>query len=147
MLSQSDADSLIAMPKVYAGPPAIALSPGASDQYDVNGNLGLLVPEEKFILDLGRGRRKTIKLKFQTRARKIVTLVRLDLNGAPHTNPDGEVIDGTHVHLFREGYGDRWAQPVDPAQFSDPSDLTVSFREFCAFCRIAGVPTIQDVLV
>lgn len=147
MLTQSDADSLIAMPKRYVGPSAILLPPGASDPYDVTDDLGLPVPEEWFILDLGRGKRRTIKLKFQTRARKVVILLRLDLNGAPHTNPDGEVVEGSHLHRFREGFGDRWAQPIDPAQFSDPSDPTTSVREFCRLCRIAGPPTVQDVLL
>jgi hypothetical protein len=147
VLTQSDADSLIAMPKRYEGPPGIRVMPGTSEIYDVVGATGLVVPEERFILDLARGRRKSIKLKFQTRARKIVILVRLDLNSAPHTNPDGSKVDGSHLHIFREGFGDRWAQSIDPKRFSDPSDLTTSFREFCGFCRIANLPAIQESLL
>lgn len=74
-------------------------------------------------------------------------LARLDVEGAPHTNPDGTSLPGTHLHLFREGYEDKWAFPLDAAKFTSVSDLGKTFHEFCAFCNIEDVPPVQGVIV
>lgn len=106
MLSQPDADALLAMPKRYEGPGLVELPPGSDLRSEM---VGIPHPEERFVLDLWRGRRNAAKIKFQTRGRHVFILARLDVNGAPHTNPDGEVIEGSHLHIYREGYGDKWA--------------------------------------
>ena len=33
--------------------------------------------------------------------------------GSPHTNPDDQIIGGTHLHIYKEGFDDRWAYPID----------------------------------
>jgi len=78
--------------------------------------------------------------------RTVVVLVRLDVDGAPHTNPDGELLSGTHLHLFREGYDDRWAYPVDPNNFNLLSDPGSTFQDFCGFCKIEAPPPVQGVI-
>ena len=40
------------------------------------------------------------------------TLMRLCVGGHPHTNPDGSVIAGTHLHVYHEGFDDRIAVPM-----------------------------------
>jgi len=55
---------------------------------------------ERFLLDLWRGIFKLSKVKYQTRGRQIIVLARLDINGAPHTNPDGGKVTGTHLHIY-----------------------------------------------
>lgn len=140
MLTQGEADALLALPKHFAGPPTILLAPGAEDRYDMTGGAR---EEEAFLLDVWRGRRRAAKLKFQTRARNVVILARLDLNGAPHTNPDGQRLDQSHLHLFREGWEDRWAYPLDPAVFRDPGDLAISFEDLCRFCAVENPPLVQ----
>lgn len=102
--------------------------------------------EERFLLDLGRGRRRVAKLKFQTRARKVYVLARLDIDGTPHTNPDGRRLGGTHLHLYREGFEARWAYPLDPGEF-DTTSAPVAFRDFCAYCHILQPPTLQESLL
>lgn len=54
---------------------------------------------EQFLLDLSRARIDLQKVKMQNRGRQVVVLVRLDLGGAPHRNPDGEEISTPHLHL------------------------------------------------
>ena len=76
------------------------------------------------------------KLKYQTRGRKVIVLVRLDIDGSPHTNPDGIILAGTHIHLYREGYEAKWAYPLDPSVFRDPGDMVVAFEDFCNYCHI-----------
>jgi hypothetical protein len=44
----------------------------------------------------------------------MVVLVRLDLGGAPHRNPFDEEIGVPHLHLYREGFGDKI---IDVAEF------------------------------
>jgi hypothetical protein len=139
-MTQDDADALLAMPKRFDGMMMLSLPVGSDQRFDL---LGVPHPEERFVMDLWRGRRNALKLKFQTRGRKVVILARLDINGAPHTNPDGEVVGGTHLHLFREGFGDKWAAPIDPAAFRDVDDHGLIFDDFCKLCAVINAPPMQ----
>lgn len=141
MLTQADADALLALAKRFEGPPTINLPVGADDRYDMVGGER---EEEAFVLDVWRGRRRAVKMKFQTRGRNVVVLARLDLHGAPHTNPDGEQIGGTHLHLFREGFDAKWAFPLDIETFRDPSDFALAFNDFCRLCRVENPPVVQQ---
>jgi hypothetical protein len=143
MLSQPEADQFIAMKKHFVRAPAtISIPPGIDETYELSD------PDdrERFLLDIWRGTLRLTKLKFQNRARTVVVLVRLDIDGAPHTNPDGRRLSGTHLHLFKEGFDDKWAYPVDPSAFSLLSDPGTTFQEFCAFCRIESPPPVQGVI-
>jgi hypothetical protein len=108
-LTQAEADALIAMEK----------HPVNEDRNDFPmGGQSLVLPlqtvdrREQFLLDLSRGRIDLLKVKMQNRGRQVVVLVRLDLGGAPHRNPDGEEIPVPHLHVYREGFGDKWAVAV-----------------------------------
>ncbi|HEX3659844.1 MAG TPA: hypothetical protein VHU89_00325 [Acidobacteriaceae bacterium] len=144
MLNQAEADQLIQTEKHFVHSPAsISIPPGADETYELTGP----GDRERFQLDVWRGTLRLSKLKLQNRARAVVVLVRLDVDGAPHTNPDGEQLSGTHLHLFREGYDDKWAYPVDSAQFTLLIDPGTTFQEFCAFCNIVAPPPVQGVIV
>ena len=144
MLTQAEADAYRAMVKHFLRPPAtITIPPGVDDSYELAGPND----RERFGLDIWRGTLRLSKLKFQNRVQIVIVLVRLDVDGAPHTNPDGQRIGGTHLHLFREGYDDRWAYPVDPTHFTLLADPGTTFQEFCAFCNIESPPPVQGVIV
>lgn len=108
-LTQDEADSLIAMPKFRTNDDVM---------YYPDQGSSLTIPlistdkKENFLLDIKRGRIDLQKATYQNRARQTVILVRLDLSGAPHRNPDGEEVACPHLHVYRERYGDRWAGPV-----------------------------------
>ena len=70
-------------------------------------------------------------------------LVRLDLGGAPHRNPDGEEITVPHLHVYREGYGDKWAVPVPVDVFTSTNDVWRTLEEFMRFCNISQPPHIE----
>lgn len=72
---------------------------------------------EQFLLDLRRARIDLRKSRYQTRARQVVILARLDLGNKPHRNPDGELIGSPHLHLYREGFDYKWAFPVPDNEF------------------------------
>ena len=80
------------------------------------------------------------KFTMQTRARAIVVLARLDINGAPHRNPDDEEIPAPHLHLFREGYGDKWAYAVPAEIFTNLSNRWTTIQEFMRYCNITKPP-------
>lgn len=144
MLTQAEANQFMQMAKHFVlAPASISIPPGT----DVTYELASLDNREKFLLDVWRGTLRLTKLRFQSRVRTIVVLVRLDVDGAPHTNPDGQKLTGTHLHLFREGYEDKWAYPVDPKVFTVLSDPGTTFQEFCSFCKIESPPPVQGVIV
>jgi hypothetical protein len=142
MLTQSEADALILMAKSFEGSAPISIPPGADETHDLIG----ADRHERFLLDIWRGKIRLSKLKCQTRGRKVIVLVRLDVDGAPHTNPDGSQLPGTHLHLYKEGYDDKWANPIDPTRFGKLGDVQQTLRDFCAYCNIDNLPPFQTWL-
>ena len=136
MLTQAEADALLAVQKRFVTSPGVlTLDPGSDQTHDL-----VAANREEFLLDIWRGTIRLSKIRLQTRARIVYPLARLDIDGAPHTNPDGQWIAGTDLHLYREGFGDRRAQPPDPASFPRVSDPAGALLDFLAFCNIAAVP-------
>jgi len=78
------------------------------------------VEDEKiqFILTLKRNPFE-IRLHLRTRDRD-VGLVRVD-NAPYHPNPDGtEIRNQPHLHVYREGYGLEWAEPISWYDVNNP---------------------------
>ena len=139
MLTQSEADALIAMAKHFADATAISIPPGVDQTRD----LVSIDPKERFLLDIWRATFRLSKVRYQTRGHQIIVLVRLCIDGAPHTNPDGARLTGSHLHVYREGYDDKWAQPIDPTLFVDLGNIAQLFEDFCAYCNIQRLPPFQ----
>ena len=97
---------------------------------------------ESFLLDLRRSRIDLAKGTYQNRARQVVVLARLDFGGAPHRNPDGQKIGTPHLHVYREGYGDRWANPVPSDRFANLDDPWRTLEDFMRFCNVVEPPII-----
>jgi hypothetical protein len=139
-LNQATADALIAMEKHSLETREIEFPSGGKkleiDLVSKDGN-------EKFLLDVVRGRIKISKVTFQNRARDTVVLVRLDIDGPPHTNPDGTFVPCPHLHVFRQGYDDKWAEPMPPAFFTNPSDPIHTFNEFMRYCNVTVFPVLK----
>jgi hypothetical protein len=98
---------------------------------------------EQFVLDLTRGRINLAKGTYQNRARQIVILVRLDFGGAPHRNPDGVEVPSPNLHLYREGFGDRWAMPLSVSIFPNVEDAWKTLNDFMRYCNITQPPLIN----
>ena len=101
--------------------------------------------KEEFCLDISRGRIQMEKTKFQTRSRKNIVLVRVDLAGPPHRNPDFTEIPCPHIHLYVQDYEDKWAYPL-PDSFSVPTDVWQVLVDFYIYCNIIQPPDIQREL-
>ena len=67
---------------------------------------------EQFLLDMSRG--------------------RIDLR---------QVIGTPHIHVYREGYGDKWAFPL-PADFQAVDDLWTTLDDFFRYCNVTRPPLI-----
>ena len=117
-------------------------SPGVHLEFEVFSR----APKQSFLISAYRGQIVISKCSFQTRTgRESVILARLDINGPPHRNPDGIVIEGTHLHLYNEKYGDRWAYPV-PEIFSNMDDLFVTLDQFMDYCHVIAKPRFNRTL-
>ena len=101
---------------------------------------------EDFLLDIYRGG-IAICGSFQNRVYITCILARLCFGGKPHTNPDGETIQGTHIHIYREGYGDKWAYPLPNQDFPVINDTRTIFSEFMRFCNITKQPSFISPLL
>ncbi|MDQ1610392.1 MAG: hypothetical protein QOG00_323 [Pyrinomonadaceae bacterium] len=142
-LTQEEADAFIAMHKVRTTR-QIWHFPNPGDTRHIP--LVSVDHKHSFILDIQRGRIYLKKATFQNRVNQVVPLVRVDVGGRPHRNPDDVEVPSPHIHLYREGFGDKWAFPLPPEIFTDPSDLGLTLEQFMWYCNIVDPPEIQPAL-
>ncbi len=139
-LTQAEADALIAMEKHRANDERTAFPVGGQS---------VIIPlqsadrREHFLLDISRGQIDILKVKMQNRGRQVVVLVRLDLGGPPHRNPNDEEIPAPHLHIYREGFGDKWAAPVPQDRFHNTADIWTTLQDFLGFCNVTQPPKID----
>lgn len=98
---------------------------------------------ERFALTAVRGNINLVKGSYQNLYGGATALVRLCFNGAPHRNPDGVEIGANHLHIYREGFGYKWAWPAPEAHFTNIDDLWLTFEEFMRYCNITDPPNIR----
>lgn len=137
-ITQAEADALLNMEKVCSDHSAFNFP-------DLGGSLkiDLLSKDERelFVLDISR-RRISLSTKYQTRARQSIVLARLDFASA-HRNPDGNLVGVPHLHLYRDGYGDKWAFPIPEGMLSNQSDTRQTLLDFMKYCQIVDLPDIR----
>jgi len=142
-LTQADAEALIAMEKHR-------VDDQEWDYPALGGSIRVpLISSDKrenFFLDLSRGNINLSKATYQNRARLVVILLRLDLNGPPHRNPGDVEIPCPHLHIYREGYGDKWAIPAPNDIFTNTDELWQTLLEFMSRCNITQPPNIRKGL-
>lgn len=142
-LTQTEADTLIGMPKRPSSG-TINIFPSPGDRLIIE--LESLDKTEDFLLDVTRGRIDLVKITYQHRARQSVILLRLDVHGAPHRNPDGVSVLCPHLHVYREGFGDKWAFPADVADFSNLLNQQQTLFDFMSRCNVTEVIPLQTGL-
>lgn len=141
-ISQAEADALIAMEKRCIGNKS-SLFPGPGSRLAVM--LTSVDKRENFVLDITRSQIKLTKATYQNRARQAVILMRLDLDGATHRNPGPDYLEipCPHLHIYREGYGDKWAIPAPVDRYPNVQDLFSTFEAFMLHCNITELPQIE----
>ena len=58
----------------------------------------------------------------------------------------GKDVPVPHLHIYREGYGDKWAIPVPANRFRTTDNVWMSFEDFLQFCNITKPPDIDPGL-
>jgi hypothetical protein len=156
VLTQSEADALIVLQKKRAT--------DTSYDFPKRGET-LAIPilsmdeRESFLLDISRGRIRLTKCTYQERYGGIIILVRLDIDGQPHTNPEvssvpvaylashnGATLPCPHLHVYVEGFMDKWAIPAPPDKFPKIDDIHSTLDDFFRYCNIIQAPIIQREL-
>ncbi|MDI9348457.1 MAG: hypothetical protein QM537_00470 [Candidatus Symbiobacter sp.] len=133
VISQSEADRLLAMEKI--------LDSNDNFQSEISvlaRNKFSLVSSDKtenFFLDLYRSQINLIKSTLQNRARNSIILARVDF-GTKHRNPDDAEIGSPHIHIYREGYHDKWAYELPITHFVNPENFNQTLHDFMRYCNI-----------
>lgn len=148
-LTQCEANSLIKLDKI-----SDSSAPGNNSNVIVLPDLGgkINVPlicinqREKFSLDLSRGRISLNKKTNQLRCHQVICLVRLDIGGPSHRNPDDEEIPSPHLHIYKEGWGDKWAYAIPKDQFQTLDNYYKTLFDFMKYCNITEPPMFQKGL-
>ena len=136
-LSQVDAQTLLHMAKKPATPDSFHFP-------DLGGRVEVPLmsrdERERFSLDINR-KRITLTTGYQVRGRQVTVLARLDFS-APHRNPDGTEVGVPHLHVYREGYGDKWAVEIPDGLLSKPDDAWQVLHDFMTYCGVVDRPNI-----
>jgi hypothetical protein len=154
VLTQSEADSLISLEKKRTTRDIFNF-PQSGEFLTIP--IVSLDEREAFLIDINRkGRIRLTKCTYQERYRGMVILVRLDINGSPHPNPEvsnvplsyllhynGQTVQCPHLHLYVEGFMDRWAIAAPPDKFPNTRDLNATLDDFFHYCNIIEPPIIQ----
>jgi hypothetical protein len=139
-ITQAEADDLIRMEKRFVDDKDWTF-PVAGERIALS--LTSLDKRENFTLDLTRARIKLTKATYQNRVRQAIVLMRLDLDGPPHRNPDGMEIECPHLHTYREGFGDKWAVPAPVDRYTNTLDLFSTCETFLQHCNVTGPSKMQ----
>jgi hypothetical protein len=115
---------------------------------------------EFFLFDIYRGSIRITKISYQNRVRKAYILRRLDIDGVLHLNPEvenvpllilesynGKEIQPPHMHLYIEGFGERWAVPADILMKVDGKDIYEIMFDFFRYCNVKQLPKIEKTLL
>jgi hypothetical protein len=158
MLTQSEANILIDMQKKYA----------KKEMYNFPLSGGILtIPivsmdeREAFLIDINRkGRIRLAKCTYQERYQGIIILVRLDVDGRPHPNPEvenvplpylepynGQKLLCPHLHLYVEGFDDKWAIPALSDKFPRTGTIRATLDDFFRYCNVIEMPKVQGGLL
>ncbi len=135
MLTQEEADEMIRLRKVFTDKRPLIVNRPYNEKRELKSERQ---PQETFYLHITQtaidfGNYSTVVRNFQ------IPLVRACIDpDKKHPNPDGTLIEGVHLHVYREGYLDRYAIPLPRSQFPDIS-IAHFIRDFLIYCNIEDV--------
>ncbi len=152
MLTQSEADTLFAMPKKSKSSDPLTF-PHAG--WKLLAEFVSLDGREFFLFNITRASIEVSKCTYQKRARQVEILRRLDIGGSPHPNPDVETvpldflapyngleIPCPHLHVYVEGFADKWVVPAPAELLNSSNDLYIVMESFLKYCNVTEMPNI-----
>lgn len=140
MLTANEFNEIMSMTKKFEETSTIVIPDRGKK---LNKSLYSPSTKDKFILNIDRGRINLKKVKYQARHENSNTLLlRIDTAGTVHFNPDGERIIGPHIHIYKEGFGDKWAFPLEKTIFTDVENLSNLLKDFLVYFNVENIPGI-----
>ncbi len=134
-LTQADFDFLMGIEKEFEDKSTIFLGP-APLQW--SRKIKTTATHDTFLLDFYRGSFRIQKYTFNHRYRQTFSVFRYDSYGV-HTNPDGQVVDVPHIHLYKEGYGDKFAYPASEFGIEESDPMEEVLRKILVYCKIKWI--------
>lgn len=101
---------------------------------------------EEFVFNYTRHTINIVKRNHNFRTHEVIGLARLDIDGPPHRNPDGQEIGPSHLHLYREGFQLKWALEIPQDLFPNFSDPAKTFEDFLRYCNAKSFPALHNSL-
>lgn len=91
-----------------------------------------------------KGRIDPSKYTLMLRYGKDKGLLRIDVGGPPHTNPNGTIVPCPHIHIQQRdtGHWDSWATDI-PAVFGNVADRIETFTTFLQYCNVCNIASIE----
>jgi|SRR6185437_4112120 len=139
-LSQEMADLLIETPKLAQDPGVgVRFFPGMNFEIDYRGETE---SQELFRIIVERSEVNPRHAKYELLVRHSIVLLRFEIEGPAHHNPDHVRIACPHLHRYRAGFDDRWAEPAADL-FGNTNDLLECLYGFLRYCNVVQVPLIR----
>lgn len=137
MITQEEYNYIISLKKEFKESKRIDLDK------EFSSDIIAIETRDTFILDYHIGTIDLKKFTYNKRYKKTIILLRFDSSGR-HTNPDGQIFDGPHVHIYKEGYDDKFAFPVSKIDIDENNINKVEvLRKFLQYCNVVNCPPIQ----
>lgn len=126
-LSDAEADNILRSEKEFDVRMPLKIHPGFSRAFKMNSE----ATKERLVFDM-RLAFEPKKFMFQLRVvdHDEGVLSRLDTWGAAHPNPDGKRVPTPHLHLYKKGFADGIAYPINPLEFRDIGDILKTYDDF-----------------
>ena len=126
-LTQEEADRMIRMLKRSLEEKFMLPPSGVKNNFRVIGDN----KKEVFTIEIFSGNRNPRKRNFEACIFKSgIPLLELHITpNGKHRNPDGELIEGNHWHMYREGYDRAYAFPADDITSEDFIENTIAFLD------------------
>ena len=141
MITQEEADELLQMLKSCVSTFLNLPSIGNREQFELTA---INNKSKRFMVSVNRANKFVEKISFTALYKeKNIRLLRLDINPTQkHTNPiqlGGEELIGTHLHIYKEGFHDKYAIPFD---VTNPQ-LEKIFFSFLEQFNVIKIPPIR----
>lgn len=141
MLTQEEYELLIKLKKKFETDDIIQLGP---HPIRWSRNIFSLESHDTFILDYVRGSIEIKKYSINNRYKTSIILLRYCSHGK-HTNPDGvTTFDGSHLHLYQDGYDDKIAINPSNIGITSTDDIEEVLRKILQYTNIQDIPIMQS---
>ena len=139
-LTQAQADALLRVGKIFLDKSSIVVNRPFNFRRDLQS---VANQEDKFYLNVSQTSIEFSKYSTTTRFFSIPLARACISEDAIHENPDGEMIRGPHIHIYKEGYNDCFAEPLEKHGFTT-TEIANFLDEFLKYCFIEKIDIVDQ---